>query len=109
MKENVEEALEMLQSVVQEHFTQGEMPIQFASARTLLATELIADALGFEANQKLVKLYQENRDCELVLLPDNNSVDLHLGNLKELKERLGHSVKGRNTLMFIGHEDPMIH
>jgi hypothetical protein len=104
MNMNIVKAIEMLRSIVQGYFLLGEMPIQHASARAAIAVELIANALGMDADEKLVKMYENDPDCHLVLFPDNNSIENNINNLIELLDDISDKTSFRNQLMFIGNE-----
>jgi len=103
---DVEEAILLLNLVIKEFFVHGEMPMQFAFARVVIASELLTEATSFESNKQLVNQFTKNLNCEVVCFPEDLAIDSHINNLLDLKKGLIGSKEGiRNTIMFIGNDD----
>jgi len=107
METKIVEALKMLNSVKVEYFYNGEMQLQHAFARIVLALELLSDVSGFETDERLVELFFKNQNHEFVLFPSDSSIGNHVANLAELQKGLAGAEGGfRSKLMFIGNDDP---
>ena len=102
MNEKLRTIESILDALVHDYFGTGELYSSYAYALTLEALARVREISGCKKSQNLVRDFEEHSDPNLLPLihPDDETLDIRINELTQLRAELRKSQAERKTLTF---------